>query len=70
MNKKVIIAEATAAAASVAGLAIYISRDPLEVAFQYNTTKDFRLPEFVPAQGFAAEQVRDIERQVCGGVGS
>lgn len=69
MNKVLIIAAATAAAAIIAGLAIYAGRQTLEVELQYNDTKDFRLPEFIPAQGFTAEQVRDIERLICGGVG-
>jgi hypothetical protein len=66
-----IIAASAAAITTVTVLAFYTSMDPLEVAFQYNDTasRDFRLPEFIPAQGFAAEQVRDIEKQVCGGVG-
>ncbi len=65
------IAASAAAAVTIAGLAIYMSRGPLEVAFQYNNTAsgDFRLPEFIPVEGFTAEQIRDIERQVCGGVG-
>jgi hypothetical protein len=70
LNKIVVIAAAAAAAAVVAGL-FFASRGQPEVAFhdENNTRNDFRLTEFLPVQGFTAEQVRDIGRQVCGGVG-
>jgi hypothetical protein len=78
LNKIAIIAAAAAVAAAavtITGLAIYYyaSRGQSETAFQYNDTtiasEDFGLPKFIPVQGFTAEEIREIERWVCGGVG-
>ena len=71
MNKKVIITISTAAALTITSLAFYASRNPLEVTYQPNGTgsSDFGLPRFIPVKGFTGEQVRAIEKQVCGGVG-
>ena len=70
MNKVGAIAAATAAAI-VLGVMVYLSNNQPEVArYDKNANSTgFMLPQFVIAPGFSAEQVRDIQKEVCGGIG-
>jgi hypothetical protein len=69
--KKVAAIVAATAVAMVLGVMAYQSNNKLEVT-QYDkkaNSTDFMLPQFVTAPGFSIEQVRGIQKEVCGGIG-
>ncbi len=63
------IVVAAAAAIILASVIIYQNNGQLEVAKTANNSTDFKLPEFVTAPGFSADEIRDIQKEVCGGIG-
>lgn len=68
MNRVTAIVAATAAVV-VLGAALYQINSPPETERKSTNSTGFVLPEIVPAPGFAAEQVREIQKGVCGGIG-
>jgi len=69
LNKVVAIVVAAGAAIVLAGAMIYQNNARIEIAKTANNSTDFRLPEFVPASGFSADEIMEIQKEVCGGIG-
>jgi len=70
LNKVAVIVAATAAATVLGAIVYSNNNQPAVVRYDKNASStEFMLPQFVPAPGFNAEQVREIQKDVCGGIG-